>query len=338
VEVTDLGFETRQRMTAALKRGEPLHLRLMKPIRRGVRASRNCRLDEIVPLCASVEFSDDDVGFAASEWSAPSGAQRRGPSVTVVIPTRGDSPPAVDAFLAQDVNVRVLILSNGDGPDALAGADVVRVNWRGHGATRQAAIAQVNTPFVFFTVDDAIPLGTGFLRTLVSALEGGNWDAVTARQIPWPDADAVTATRLRRWTPPGRQVVACSAVDHVATLYRTDTLRSFPLPSVPIAEDAWWSIGRRVGYVPNAPSVALPSAESACALLSEPRHSRPAQRYGTCANGAFTGCGPSRPAQRLATSVGERSAGAAQSGRGADWAMARRCPGAVIRSVSDTGK
>lgn len=253
MEVTDLGFETRQRMTAALKRGEPLHLRLMKPIRRGVRASRNCRLDEIVPLCASVEFSDDDVGFAASEWSAPSGAQRRGPSVTVVIPTRGDSPPAVDAFLAQDVNVRVLILSNGDGPDALAGADVVRVNWRGHGATRQAAIAQVNTPFVFFTVDDAIPLGTGFLRTLVSALEGGNWDAVTARQIPWPDADAVTATRLRRWTPPGRQVVACSAVDHVATLYRTDTLRSFPLPSVPIAEDAWWSIGRRVGYVPNAP-------------------------------------------------------------------------------------
>jgi hypothetical protein len=253
VQVTDLSYDTRQRMTAALKRGESLHLRLRKPMGRGVRGSRNCRLDEIVPLCASVELSGEVVGYAGAEWAAPSGVERGDPSVTVVIPTRGDSSPAVDAFLAQDVNVRVLILSNGNGPDSQKGAEVIRVNWRGHGATRQAAIARVNTPFVFFTVDDAIPLGTGFLRTLVSALEGGDWDAVTARQIPWPDADAVTATRLRRWTPPGHQVVARSTADHVATLYRTETLRAFPIPSVPIAEDAWWSIGRRIGYVPTAP-------------------------------------------------------------------------------------
>ena len=41
--------------------------------------------------------------------------------------------------------------------------------------------------------------------------------------------------------------------DHVATLYRTDTLRRRPLPDVPIAEDLHWSRGRRVGYVPLAP-------------------------------------------------------------------------------------
>ena len=34
---------------------------------------------------------------------------------------------------------------------------------------------------------------------------------------------------------------------------RTETLRSFPIPPVPIAEDAWWSLNRRVGYVPMAP-------------------------------------------------------------------------------------
>ena len=36
-------------------------------------------------------------------------------------------------------------------------------------------------------------------------------------------------------------------------MHRTALLRAHPLPDVPIAEDAWWSQGRRVGYVPTAP-------------------------------------------------------------------------------------
>ena len=107
--------------------------------------------------------------------------------------------------------------------------------------------------YVLFTVDDALPLGEGCVRQLVEALGTGGWEAAVARQIPWPDADAVTASRIRRWTPPGHRVVPMSQTDHVATLYRTETLREFPIPQRPIAEDAWWSKGRRVAYVPGAP-------------------------------------------------------------------------------------
>jgi hypothetical protein len=126
------------------------------------------------------------------------------------------------------------------------------VAWQGHGATRQAAVDAVDTEYVFFTVDDAVVLGRSCIRTLVDALEAGRWDAVTAQQVPRAEADPVTVAHLRRWTPPGVEVVATAQVDHVAALYRTETLRRHPLPPVPIAEDAWWSRGRRVAYVPQA--------------------------------------------------------------------------------------
>ncbi|MFM8358546.1 MAG: hypothetical protein ACKOET_08300, partial [Verrucomicrobiota bacterium] len=46
-------------------------------------------------------------------------------------------------------------------------------------------------PYVLLTVDDAMPLGAGFVRTLVEVLERGGYDAVTARQVPWPGSDAI---------------------------------------------------------------------------------------------------------------------------------------------------
>ena len=173
-------------------------------------------------------------------------------SVTAIIPACNEMPHGVRALLAQDIDVRVMVLSNGSGPTRVGGADVVRVQWQGHGPTRQAAIAKVQTDYVFFTVDDAVCLGTDCIRTLVEALDSGGGDAVMAQQIPRADADPITIERLRRWTPPGVEVVATAQVDHVAALYRTETLRRHPLPPVPIAEDAWWSLGKRVGYVPMA--------------------------------------------------------------------------------------
>jgi hypothetical protein len=173
-------------------------------------------------------------------------------SVTAVIPACQGLPRGVRALQAQDIEVRVIVLSNGDGPQRVPGAEVVQVEWRGHGLTRQAALEHVESEYVFFTVDDAVCLGRECLRTMVEALESGSWDAVTAQQIPCKDADPITVERLRRWTPPGEQVVTTAQVDHVAALYRTETLRLHPLPPVPIAEDAWWSRGRRIGYVPMA--------------------------------------------------------------------------------------
>lgn len=227
-------------MRHALARHEPIHL-IGQP-------SDGIPLDEAVALCSSVTVP------ALSKWLPPRAVGRQGCAVTVVIPTHRRIPMGLARWLQQDVAVNVVVLSNGtDGPVSIDGCRVLRVPWRGHGATRQAALQMVTTPYVLFSVDDAIPLGEGFVRTLVEGLEGGPWDAVVARQIPWPDADGVTRSRLRQWTPPGVEIRSHPQCDHVATLYRTDILHRHPIPDVPIAEDAWWSVGRRIGYVPTAP-------------------------------------------------------------------------------------
>jgi hypothetical protein len=220
---------------------------------RGRRAQRNWRLDEIVPLCAAASAADPELMAQMERCRAPEAGPPRPEIVTVVIPTHRRQPRGIQALLDQDMGVNIIVLSNGAGPDRVPGAEVRRVEWRGHGPTRAAVLDAIETEFVFFTVDDAIPLGRGFLRTMVEGLESGAWDAAVARQVPWPDADAVTASRLRRWTPPGDRVIQMPQADHVATLYRTETLRKFPLPAVPIAEDAWWSRERSVAYVPMAP-------------------------------------------------------------------------------------
>ena len=240
-------------MAEALRKGEPIDLRLVRP------PPAELRLDEIAPLCRSISCDNARVAAELCDSLAPGplprSAQRSpGPAVTAIIPCHQHPPVGLAALHSQDLPVRVLVLSNGaHGPRVVPGADVLRLPWQGHGATRQAAIAHVTDPYVLLTVHDAIPLGVGFVRTLVTALEDGGWDAVFARQIPWPDADPVTRSRLRQWTPSGDRVVAAAQLDHVAALYRTETLRAHPLPAVPIAEDACWSVGRRIGYVPMAP-------------------------------------------------------------------------------------
>ena len=49
---------------------------------------------------------------------------------------------------------------------------------------RQEAIEHVQTPYVFLTVDDAIPM-PDCLDELVAEMEHGDWDALIARQIPF---------------------------------------------------------------------------------------------------------------------------------------------------------
>lgn len=248
--VKGLSPADRASMAEAIRRGEPVRFELDGPVPRGV------RLDEIAPLCYSAHAKDPKDQRVLDAFAPPPGRPGHPARVTAIIPCSRGKPVGVHALHKQDLPVRVIVLSNGpNGPDRVPGAEVIKVAWEGHGTTRQKALRYVADPYVFFTVDDAIPLGAGFLRTLVEALDSGEWDAVTARQVPWPDADRVTADTLRRWTPAGHRVVPFPQTDHVATLYRTETLRHKPLPDVPIAEDACWSQGRRVGYVPHAPTL-----------------------------------------------------------------------------------
>lgn len=229
-----------RRMAAALRSGDPVDLRTTR-CGDGVPA-------EIAPLCHAVPE-------AWAAWlpppARPSG--RTAARVTVVVPSNRGAPLGALGWLAQDEPVDLRVLWNGaGGAPAVPGATVSRVPWLGHGRTRQAALDGVTTPYVLFSVDDAVPLGAGFVRTLVEALEGSDADAVWARQVPWPDASRRTRDRLRAWCPPSG-VVPPTRLDHVCALHRTSLLRADPLDDVPIAEDWAWGRRHRCALVPGAP-------------------------------------------------------------------------------------
>jgi hypothetical protein len=174
--------------------------------------------------------------------------------VSVIIPTHRQTPIGLSSFRAQDCEVEVLVLANGPAlKNANIEGDLVHaMTWEGHGATRQAGVALATGDYILFSVDDAIPQGESCVRNLVEALEAGDFDAVTGRQLPWPHSDRLTKERLTQWTPAGTKVVEWHQVDHVFALYKRQTLLENPLPNVPIAEDRHWSQGKRIGYVPTA--------------------------------------------------------------------------------------
>lgn len=246
--LTRLGPAERARLSAALRVGAPMDLDLAGGLPDGLVPA------EVAPLFRSLRARDPGTERALRRWAAPAARPGPGPAVTAILPASRGRPLGVAALRGQDLPVQVRVLSNGPaGPTRVPGAEVQRVPWAGHGPTRQAALADVRTPFVLFTVDDAALLGAGCLRRMVAVLEAEGADAVVARQVPWPDADPVTRGRLRSWTPAAAAPTPLPQVDHVCTLYRTETLRRHPLPAVPIAEDLAWSTGRRVVLAPGAP-------------------------------------------------------------------------------------
>ncbi len=236
--VTALDRAVLARVEAAVRAGEPLRLAMGEAETRLAVAKLGLELHELIPFFHGV----DDPDLRA--WLPP--AAKGGPAtgVTVVIPTHRQRPLGLDAWSAQDLDTEVIVLANGDYTDG------VRVPWEGHGATRNRGTALARFPYVLFSVDDALPLGAGMLRHMVDTLDAANFDAVSARQVPWPTADRVTRARLRAWTPPAGDR---GPLDNVCALYRRDALAHDPFDHVPTAEDWLWGRRHRVGYAPGAP-------------------------------------------------------------------------------------
>ena len=251
MRVVALDRAGRRAIEDALRRGEPVDLHLSEP------PPPEVRLDDIVPLCHGVQVWSPALTLSLQGLLPPRAKPGADLSVSVVIPTNRHWPIGLQAFCGQDVAVDILVLDNGEQPIqpefSAPNIRVERVPWQGHGPTRQAAVDMMDSEYVLFTVDDAMPMGAGFVRTMVQSLEDGEFDAVFARQVPWPLASEIVARRLREWTPPGRSAVEVDRLDHVCALYRRQTLLDDPLPDVPIAEDLHWGRRHRVGYVPMAP-------------------------------------------------------------------------------------
>jgi len=195
------------------------------------------------------------------------------PDVSILILTRNGSPtlPAVlEAIAGQivDFTFETVAVDSGstDGTVELLKRHGVRVlaiapAEFNHGLTRNRGIEECEGQFVVLLVQDAIPATAHWLAELVgplvrdSALAGSY-----ARQLPRPDASALTRHYLARWVAtsevsrtthvsdieafkrlsPLDQFLTC-VFDNVCSCVRRSVWQRFPFRETRIAEDLEWS-------------------------------------------------------------------------------------------------
>jgi rhamnosyltransferase len=146
-----------------------------------------------------------------------------------------------------------------------------------HGATRNRAIALCRGELVALLVQDAVPVGEGWLGELAAPLlEDGRVAGSFARQLPRPDAGVLARRALERWIAgrdephasgpmtaeefdglsPGARMLAAT-FDNVCSCVRRSVWERIPFARTPIAEDLEWGrevlrAGHRLVYAPRA--------------------------------------------------------------------------------------
>ena len=207
---------------------------------------------------------------------------------SLVIPTKngGDLFKTVVAGLQRQTiwpNVEFIIVDSGSTDDSIAiakaaGAECYTIppSEFNHGSTRDFAIGKASSNKIVLTVQDATPLDVQMLEKLLSALEDPEVAGAYARQIPQPDADAITKRNLNTWLtgrtvrevralpdpaaydtwPPMERYLA-SNFDNVCSAIRKSEWEVHPFGRVDFGEDIQWAQsalkrGRRIVYEPTA--------------------------------------------------------------------------------------
>lgn len=211
------------------------------------------------------------------------------PRVSIVMPTRNGMatlPAVLDAISSQRVEFPFEIIAvdsaSSDGTADLLRGRVDRLigisdDAFDHGLTRNVGIQQARGELVVLLVQDALPASDSWLARLTAPLFADQRIAgAFARQLPRPDASAITRYHLERWiaSSPVARAIALSgraeleALDPMAQLERCvfDNVCSCIRRSVwsqhrfrptPIAEDIEWArevllSGYTLAYVPAA--------------------------------------------------------------------------------------
>jgi rhamnosyltransferase len=211
------------------------------------------------------------------------------PRASIVLVTRNGAatlPAVLDAIARQKfsggIEVVAVDSSSTDGSAELLGARVdqmvtIAPASFNHGLTRNLAIERSRAETVVLLVQDAVPASDTWLEALVAPLEADPAVAGTfARQIPRPDASALTRHYAGRWVAaselprrsqlPGREAFEAldpaarfdrCVFDNVCSCIRRSVWHQQPFAATPFAEDLEWARavllrGYTLAYVPDA--------------------------------------------------------------------------------------
>ena len=240
-----------------------------------------------------VEFASQEAvtheALAALMAHPPTLAGTKKPfACSLVIPTKngGDLFKTVVAGLQRQTiwpNVEFIIVDSGSTDDTIAiakaaGAECYTIppSEFNHGSTRDFAIGKASSNKIVLTVQDATPLDVQMIEKLLSAFEDPEVAGAYGRQIPQPDADAITKRNLNTWLtgrtvrevralpdpaaydtwPPMERYLA-SNFDNVCSAIRKSEWEVHPFGRVDFGEDIQWAQsalkrGRRIVYEPTA--------------------------------------------------------------------------------------
>jgi rhamnosyltransferase len=209
--------------------------------------------------------------------------------VSIVLPTLNGAatlPAVLDGIERQRVDfpVEIVAVDSGstDGTAELLRARVDRFiaisnDVFDHGLTRNLGIEIAAGDLVVLLVQDAVPASDSWLASLIAPLTADERIAgAYARQLPRPDASALTRYYLSRWTAsssavrtvevadrsvfdaldPAAQLERC-AFDNVCSCIRRSIWLRHPFRQTPIGEDIEWGrevllAGWRLAFVPDA--------------------------------------------------------------------------------------
>ena len=208
---------------------------------------------------------------------------------SVVVPTFNAGPGfrnLLEKLFVQetDFDYEVLVIDSGsmDGTVELArgyGASIHRIDPSefDHGATRNRGIAFSTGEYIALTVQDAVPLDSRWLATMVEVLEQDDLAAgVYGRQIPRPESDEFTRVLVNSWPVAGlsrREQFAGSperyrklpaderrrlaTFDNVSSCLRRSVWEEIPFEKTSFGEDVRWGkkaveAGYKIVYEPRS--------------------------------------------------------------------------------------
>lgn len=178
------------------------------------------------------------------------------PSVSIVLPVwngASDLRELLPAIFAQEYEgqVEIVAIDSGSGDESAAllreaGARLWQISQSefGHGKTRNFGVRQSEGEVVVFLSQDALPVGTHWLRELVLPLSDTSVGAVYARQLPRANATPIERAFHAQLYPPvsrttsPRQSARTPFFSNVCSAARRETALRFPFDeSLVMSED-----------------------------------------------------------------------------------------------------